>query len=76
METAKIFPNGGSQAVRLPKEYRFDEEEVCVARLGPMVILFPRSRGWEILARGIEGFTDDFLAERDQPAAPDDRKTL
>jgi len=41
-----------------------------------MVILFPRSLGWELLVRGIEGFTEDFLEERDQPQAPDERKAL
>ena len=46
-DTAKLFKSGGSQAVRLPKEYRFDEQdEVLVYRQGNRVILEPRKRTW------------------------------
>jgi antitoxin VapB len=44
MATAKIFRNGRSQAVRLPKEFRFEGEEVNIRRSGKRVILEPRSR--------------------------------
>ena len=42
MQTARIFNNGNSQAVRLPKEFRFDEEEVFIKKIGDMVILLPK----------------------------------
>lgn len=47
MPTAKIFRNGRSQAVRLPKEFRFRGEEVEIRRSGKKVILEPRKeRAW------------------------------
>ena len=47
METAKIFTNGGSQAVRLPKQYRFNSEEVIINRIGNIVMLIPKDDQWE-----------------------------
>jgi virulence-associated protein VagC len=41
-----------------------------------MVILYPRRRGWDLLAKGIERFTADFMSERDQPSNVDERKSL
>ena len=76
MNTARIFINGRSQAVRLPKEYRFDDDEVFITKIDDMVILYPRRKGWDLLARGIERFTADFMAERDQPAQADERESL
>lgn len=76
MNTAKLFLNGRSQAVRLPKEFRFDEDEILITKIDDMVILFPRSKGWELLAKGIERFTSDFMSERDEPSAADERRPL
>lgn len=76
MDTAKVFRSGRSQAVRLPKDYRFEVDEVLIHRIGDMVILFPGGRGWDVLARGIEQFTDDCLAERRQPAEAEGRRRL
>ena len=76
MTTAKVFKTGRSQAVRLPKEYRFRTGEVLVNKIGDLVVLFPRKKGWEILERGLERFTDDFMADRNQPARPEKRKRL
>lgn len=77
MNTAKLFINGRSQAVRLPREFRFDDDdEVYITRVGDMVILYPRRKGWDLLARGIERFTDDFMADRAQPGAAEDREAL
>ena len=67
MKTAKLFWNGGAQAVRLPKEFRFQGEEVHVRRVGTAVILEPVSQDWSWLD-AIQGiFTEDFLADRQQP---------
>ena len=59
MLTAKLFTNGKSQAVRLPKELRFAGNEVGVTRIGEMVVLYPKERAWEIFAAS-EPVTDDF----------------
>lgn len=66
MKTAKIFQNGQSQAVRLPKEFRFCEKEVFVKRIGNAVILLPKDDWWGHMDRNIGKFTDDFMEERDQ----------
>ena len=62
METAKIFTNGGSQAVRLPKSCRFDQDEVLVNRIGKAVILLPKEDPWAAALQGLRLFTDDFLS--------------
>jgi len=64
MLTAKLFQNGQSQAVRLPKEYRFDDDEVYIKKIGYLVLLIPRGKEWEIFMEGINGFSEDFEVER------------
>ena len=67
MNTAKIFMNGKSQAVRLPKEFKLGGSEVYIKRVGRNVILTPIDNAWESLINSLSLFTDDFLAERKQP---------
>jgi len=67
MKTAKIFRNGQSQAVRLPKEFRFRDDHVYVKKWGNVVLLIPARDSWDSLAVSLSKFTDDFLAEREQP---------
>jgi antitoxin VapB len=64
METAKVFWSGRSQAVRLPKEYRFDTDEVRIRRHGDAVILEPIAADWAWLddAIALGPFDEDFLA--------------
>ena len=76
MDTAKVFNNGRSQAVRLPKAYRFDADEVYITKVGDIVVLSPTRKGWALLAEGVERFTEDFMAERRQPAAAEEREAL
>ena len=76
MNTAKVFRSGRSQAVRLPKEFRFTGEEVGINRIGDLVVLFPRGQGWRLLAQALDLFTEDFMAERRPPAKPERRKKL
>ena len=67
METAKVFENGRSQAVRLPKKFRFDAEEVVVQQLGAAVLLVPKESLWQTFVDGLEGFTGDIFEDgRDQ----------
>lgn len=63
MDTAKIFTNGGSQAVRLPKDCRFQDNEVLVHRIGNIVMLMPKDDPWNSMMEGLSMFTPDFLAE-------------
>lgn len=76
MDTARLFKSGRSQAVRLPKEYRFDGEEVYVKKVGEAVVLLPREDSWQTLYESLKDFSQDFMAERSQPIAPQDREPL
>ena len=67
MKKAKIFKNGQSQAVRLPKEFRFDDTEVFIKKSGHVVYLIPRTDSWDILFDSLKKFTPDFMSERSQP---------
>ena len=67
MKTAKIFQNGQSQAVRLPKEFRFEDSEVFIKKSGNVVQLIPRSDSWSVLFGSLKKFSSDFMAERVQP---------
>lgn len=72
--TAKVFRNGASQAVRLPKECRFDTDEVCVKRIGAAVLLFPKDAAWDLMAGTFGRADKDFV--REQPARAEKRKRL
>lgn len=67
MERAKIFQSGRSQAVRLPKEFRFNGSEVFVKRIGNAVVLLPMDDAWDSLAQSLDLFSDDYMIERRQP---------
>ena len=75
MKTAKLFQNGQSQAVRLPKEFRFDDSEVFIKKTGNVVQLIPRSDSWNSLFGSLKKFSSDFMGERVQPAL-DKRETF
>lgn len=68
METAKLFSSGRSQAVRLPKAYRFEGTEVVVKRFGSGVLLLPLATPWLTLFQAVEEFEPGFEIEREQPA--------
>jgi antitoxin VapB len=76
METAKLFVNGQSQAVRLPKEYRFSGNEVYIHKVGNTVMLFPKERAWETFLNGLNGFTDDFFTAGRNQGVQKPRKNL
>ncbi len=67
MNTAKLFQNGQSQAVRLPKAFRFEGDRVFIRRLGNAVVLLPYQNPWDIMFASLELFSDDFMTERQQP---------
>ncbi|MGN0733192.1 MAG: antitoxin [Emergencia sp.] len=69
MMTAKLFENGRSQAVRLPKECRFSGDEVMVNKIGDIVILMPKESKWSGFLNSLEFFADDFMSDgREQPS--------
>jgi len=76
MKTAKLFKNGDSQAVRLPKEFRFEGTEVLIKRMGSAVVLLPRTGSWDTLVASLAKFPADFLESRQQPTATDRREDI
>ena len=67
MDTAKLFQNGSSQAIRLPKEYRFQGTKVYIKRMGNAVLLIPEEGSWQSLLDSLALFSEDFMAQREQP---------
>ncbi len=61
---AKIFMNGRSQAVRLPKEYRFDTDEVYITKQGSSVIITEKKPTWDEFFDSESAFDNDFLKDR------------
>lgn len=76
MVTAKVFENGRSQAVRLPKECRFDTEEVYVNKIGQIVILMPKIEKWDSFIMAMDMFSDDFMEEGRAPQCVQEREEL
>lgn len=64
METAKIFMNGRSEAVRLPKNCRFGSDEIYVKKVGSIVLLVPKNKTWEVFMQSLDGFSADFMNSR------------
>lgn len=71
MKTAKIFQNGQSQAVRLPKEFRFNSTEVFIKKVGDATVLFPVESKWHSLFHSLHKFSKDFMRTRKQPPQQD-----
>ena len=67
MKTAKLFRNGQSQAVRLPKEFRFKDDHVFIKKSGNVVVLIPAKGSWDVLVNSLDKFSSDFMEERKQP---------
>lgn len=71
MKTARIFLNGQSQAVRLPKEFRFEGEEVFIKKVGDATVLFPTKNPWRSLINSLNQFSSDYMTTREQPDQQD-----
>jgi antitoxin VapB len=68
MKTAKLFQNGQSQAVRLPKDFRVEGTEVFIKKMGRVIILLPMDNPWEPLLNSLDQFSADFMETRTQPS--------
>lgn len=71
METAKLFQNGRSQAVRLPKHFRFQGEEVAIKPFANGVILLPLDNPWQIMQEALSEFETDFQLIREAQGTQD-----
>jgi antitoxin VapB len=77
MKTTKVFKSGNSQAVRIPKEFHLEDDEVEIRRKGDSLIIQPLKRSWTALVESLDKFTDDFMADaRHQPPPQRRRRTL
>lgn len=76
MMVAKLFENGRSQAVRLPKEYRFEGNEVLVNKVGDVVMLMPRDSEWAGFLASLDIFTDDFMKDGREPQIEQEREAI
>ena len=75
MSTAKLFKNGQSQAVRLPREFAMPGHEVYVRHVGRAVLLVPKDDPWGGLEEALGRFREDFMSDRAQPPA-DERESF
>lgn len=76
VETAKVFTNGGSQAIKLPKDFRFNGDEVEGNRIGEIVILVPKENKWAGLLQSLDMFTDDFMEDEREDLNTERREAL
>jgi len=68
MQTAKLFKNGSSQAIRLPKECRFAGTDVYIKKFQNVIMILPKDDPWASMVDSLEHFSEDFLDERNQPS--------
>ena len=77
MKTAKLFINGRSQAVRLPKAYRFEGNEVYIKKMAGGVLLMPKNQSiWDLWERNLMKYEEPFMTERNQPEPQQKRESL
>jgi len=76
MKTAKIFKNGNSQAVRLPREYQFDVSEVEVLKRGDEVILRKKKQNLKDAFALLTSFPEDFFDEARKDSPPETRESF
>jgi antitoxin VapB len=76
MQSAKLFINGRSQAVRLPKEFQFSGKDVLIQKVGDAVILLPHDKSWEVFLHGLNSFTEDFMVEGREQGKNQEREDM
>jgi antitoxin VapB len=77
MDTGKLFMNGRSQAVRLPKKYRFEGNEVLIKKTDAGVLLIPKTKSqWEVWKSNLMKYDSPFMEKRNQPEEQQEHKGL
>lgn len=76
MMTAKLFENGRSQAVRLPKECRFSGDEVAINKVGDIVMLIPKESKWSGFLESLNLFSEDFMEDGRKEPRTQERENL
>lgn len=68
MKFAKVFRSGNSQAVRIPKEFQLEGDEVEIRKSGSALVLRPKRTSWAAFEESLKKFSDDFMkGGRKQP---------
>ena len=70
-KSTRVFQNGNSQAIRIPKELQTEAKEYCISKIGEVYIAFPADDPWAPVRQTIGTFPPDFLADRNQPSYGD-----
>lgn len=65
----KVFMNGRSQAIRLPKEFRFEVDEVYIKKMGNELIITAVEPSWDVFFDEPSAFGNDFMDDRDDSSA-------
>ncbi len=74
MDTAKLFINGRSQALRLPKAYRFEGKEVYIKKISQGILLIPKDKNlWSVWEKNLKKYDSPILADRNQPVDQQER---
>ncbi|MCI5935696.1 MAG: antitoxin [Lachnospiraceae bacterium] len=76
MMTAKLFENGRSQAVRLPKECRFNADEVAINKIGDVVMMIPKDNPFAGFLASLDLFSGDFMVEGRAESVAQERDSL
>lgn len=76
MKTAKLFKNGQSQAVRLPKEFRIAGTEVYIKKHGQAIVLLPKVNSWAPLVDSLDHFEKGLKIKRNQPSEDQEREPM
>ena len=77
MDTAKLFVNGRSQAIRLPKAYRFEGKEVYIKKTTEGVLLIPKTTSiWNVWEKNLNKYDEPFMKDRNQPESQQLRDDL
>jgi len=67
--------SGRSQAIRIPKEYRFTEEEIYINKIDDVVVIVQKDKLWDVFEKSVDKFSDDFMDDRGADI-PDPREHL
>lgn len=76
MQSAKLFINGRSRAVRLPKEFQFSGKDVFIQKAGDAVIVLPHDKFWETFLHRLNNFSEDFMNEGRDQGKDQERKNI
>lgn len=67
MKKTTVFVNGRSQAIRIPKEYRFNDKEVFIDKIGSVIRIIQIKNSWSPFLESLNSFSEDFMKNRNQP---------